>query len=749
MSSDLIHLGQFCKQHMVLIKSLDSHLKGVLDESAYEMTHRVGKDLLDHCYVQLDNMIERMGLWFHNNPKHSPPDSTLFAGNSRQERPSHLRSEDRPPTTPGPSTTSTTPRLFSTSPSYGPILYGTMPTPSELVSKPPISKRRRIHSSSMMYFGGPLSDMVRWGHKCETCIIAPSLSSSHCDDVIDTYAARVWDGRVPNYVGLTREADVIKYSILEANIISEDFPEWNSTFGGDVLECMSLNRSYINNDPEKYRRDAEILPTPAPFIISGLVGVVVGIITAISATYAVEKLTDITDNKDQATNVHVLQHHQTRLQIDSRSIRILNTTISRVSELLKENTARVSAIETLLHLGYTASGLYDEVNRLMRAWNALATHRVTPDVFKGEALALAIEELEDSLRPLDYDLGITKLTDVFNCEVSTLVREFGHVQIIIHLPTYRIGSQMKLLEARSLPIHFDGGDKEESFYFWPDLSSSYLAVSKDEKSFRTFNERELNSCSRLGDIYFCESDIVSLKPESSCISAMYQQRMDLIKQECTWTIHHAEDHAEHIGVNTYALYQAQKGQIDQYCPKEPDHNCDMSISGLVQFTIRQGCSVRSKSYSFQSGVGITAQADAYRIRNVTMNAVMMAASLDSIDNDMMEPHELKEAVKNLDLIGSRKGLKIVDIKSLYKSRNRRNQWQWGLGSFTGLALCIGLCLILWKVFRCSKPSPNSNAELKQEMEDMKANINKRGEELEQQAVELQHLAEGLGQRRHP
>ena len=721
MTEDLLHVGHFCRQHAMLIDSLDIRLKQVLDKKEFVMLQRISEDLLDHCYVQLDSMIERIALWFAGSPKHTPPKSKHFAGDSRKVRPPHPRPSFSPSTlAPG--------AISSTTPSSN-RLPERSPTPKPLYSVPFVSQRKRIYQFDMMYFGG-------------STIITRNLGDDECKLVLHIYKSRVWDGRVPNYAGLELPSDVVRFSILESKIMKEDFPDWNSTFRGNALECMFLNRSY-SNQPVRSRRADEVLPAPSAFVFTLLAGLIGGIVAAVSASYAVEQLTDITENSDQAENIQVLQSHQTRLQIDDRSIRILNTTMTRALELVKQNTAHISAIETLLHLGYTASGLYDEINRLTRAWNALAMHRITPDVFKSHGLTKSLDKIEDFLGPRGYALGLAQTTDVFNCDVSTLVHATGYVQIILHLPTFKIGSQMNLLEVRSLPIHFDSGKEQNQYYFWPDFDFKYLAVSEDEKSFRTFTEGELGSCGQIGDIFFCDSNIIRLAEESSCVVALYKQDLKKVKDECRWTVQPAGDHAEHIGLNLYALYQSSAGQIDQFCPKEPQSNCAMSVSGLVKFKVKEGCTVRSRSYIFESGIGVTVKEEAYRIRNFSMNDIMLS-QLYKEERDLMSPEELNEAIVELGIVGKPDGLKITQIKDLYTSRKRSSQWTWGLGTFAGIALCIGLVLILFKIWRCT--SRSSARHMRNDLDLLRSDLVRRGQELDQQCEELHQLA-GRQQRR--
>ena len=719
MTQDLIHVGHFCRQHSILIQTLDIRLKDLVDKKEYVMLKRIGADLLDHCYVQLDSMIERMALWFTHHPDHDAPSSENFAGKTRQSRPPHER----------PSFSPSTVRSVKTNSTVNNRIPG-VPAPKPLISVPFVSQRKRTYQFDMMYWGGPT-------------LITPSLNTSQCKIVMDIYKSRVWDGRVPNYAGLEYQQDLDRFSSIESDIIRTDFPDWNTTFQGDALECMYLNRSYIL-PPVRSKREYEMLPTPQPFFFTLLAGLVGGIVAAISGSYVVEQLTDISDNSDQAENIQVLQSHQTRMQIDDRSIRILNTTMTRVLELVKQQSAEISAIETLLHLGYTASGLYDEINRLTRAWNALAMHRITPDVFRAHTLVESLDKIENFLTPRGFAIGIKQTSDLFTCECSSLIFESGFVRTIIHIPTFKVGSQMKLLEMRSLPIHFDSGKDQNSIYFWPDMETNYLAVSDDDRTFRTFSEGELSSCNQIADLYFCDSNIVRLKPESSCLVALYKQDLKLIKDKCKWKIQPADDHAEHIGLNLYALYQSSKGQIDLFCPSKPELNCAMSVSGLVKFEVKEGCTVRSRSFLFESGIGVTIKSDAYRIRNFSMNEVMQQQLIHE-ENEMMHPTELQDAIDGLGLVGKTQGLTIKNIKALYSSSKRSTHWTWGLGTFAMLGLLIGLLLLLVKVWRCT--SRSSAGHMRRDIDDLRTDIVRRGDDLQQQQQELINLTEGLNRRR--
>jgi hypothetical protein len=121
----------------------------------------------------------------------------------------------------------------------------------------------------------------------------------------------------------------------------------------------------------------------------------VAVVAAGSAIYSTIELAELSSKMyaTQEVNVQILQDHETRLAVNTRSISLINSTVSKIGLKLVNMANFISIDEVILHVAFTMNAAFDDVNRVIRGLNALAEHRLSPDSVKTDSMAKALTKL--------------------------------------------------------------------------------------------------------------------------------------------------------------------------------------------------------------------------------------------------------------------------------------------------------------------------------------------------------------------
>jgi hypothetical protein len=148
----------------------------------------------------------------------------------------------------------------------------------------------------------------------------------------------------------------------------------------------------------------------------------------------------------QDVNVQILQEHETRLSVNTRSIELINSTVLRMGKKVAELSNDLSTDKLILQLGFTLDLVFKDSSRILRGMNALADNRLSPDFVKTSKMTTALLRLENSMQREGYELGLETFDDIFCCQTSTLVWANRTLNIYLHIPAYKTDSRLRLLE---------------------------------------------------------------------------------------------------------------------------------------------------------------------------------------------------------------------------------------------------------------------------------------------------------------
>ena len=168
-------------------------------------------------------------------------------------------------------------------------------------------------------------------------------------------------------------------------------------------------------------------------------------------------------------------------------------------QLLATTQLRNTHVATRMHwLGHAATRLEQQVNTAERAITSALGGRL-------DVVTLSMIKIDKSLsglRSYASSAGLTLVSeephDLLNVPASLTSSPTG-VNILAHVPLYRNGTLMEVFQHVPLPMPAGHG-----LYFWLRTDDDIIAITHDNKAFKTTNMVELLAdCTKLGKFYAC------------------------------------------------------------------------------------------------------------------------------------------------------------------------------------------------------------------------------------------------------
>jgi len=408
--------------------------------------------------------------------------------------------------------------------------------------------------------------------------------------------------------------------------------------------------------------------------------VVAAVIAVSSAIYSVYELNAIASasEADQQMNVQVLQEHETRLQIDNRSLEILNKTLAHLDVELAGFGVRLSRDEVFMHLALSLDTMFDEYHRIERGLNALSQNRITPDLLMTKATTKAIKHLSRRMRSLGYTLALDSYQDLFQCQTSHLMYKNNSLVIMIHIPAVKDASKLQLLQYSSLPMTIE--DKHgETVSVLPEPEGEFLAVTEGEGWFKVMSAETLRQCEKIAGVYYCEqANVYDRRVKANCLLSLFKRDTESVAKLCQFKSNPATDYALQVGKVKFLVYQHEERSVKLVC--EGITEGEMSFQGALEIKVPAGCRLFTESFVLDGQVDYSVAVDMFYAKELNFSEVLDVHGFDTSG--------FVTALKALQLVGSPVGLKIADVKMRYHSHLLQK------GFTVSFTVAIGIILIV-------------------------------------------------------
>ena len=480
--------------------------------------------------------------------------------------------------------------------------------------------------------------------------------------------------------------DFVDQLKVECKDMEDDFhDEYNVWIKGTERMRDSISRRDSNLTVDRFQRQV---------LIGGAIALgIIGVIAAGSYLFSHSSLASLSlSSYTNPVTIQQLQDHECRLDVAERSIHLLNETMIKIIEQEQVNHANFEKIDTVMAASHLFGRIQRHFDRVKQGLQQLHSGRLSTYLVNSEQMIKLMNRLEASLAAVGLSLVAQDVEYLFDAPLSYLVFANQTVRCFIHLAAHRDEEVLELLEYMPVPYEISQG---HFLHLQPE--SQFLAISKDTQSFQLLDHHDLTLCHDVGrpPITYCQGSSVQLRRGyPSCLFSLYDQDGDKVSKLCNIKIKRKRDVVIQLSHRDLLVYHEHPTTMYYHCSLSTNAKDQVPFQGFRKIHLNPGCQATTNAVKLQGSTEV------YLHSKLSMEAKEI--DLSSFHFDDIRNH-LSFSVHDLDLVGSKEGLKIKDIHALYAEETSKVLWSIGL--VTGIMLLILIGCIVYCSCRCGCPCP--------------------------------------------
>lgn len=419
--------------------------------------------------------------------------------------------------------------------------------------------------------------------------------------------------------------------------------------------------------------------------------VVLGIIGIIAVgTYLFSSASLASLSVSAGTNpvtVRTLQDHETRLQVEERSMHILNQTMAKMIEAEQVDRSNMQRMDLVMQIEHAFGQVRRQFDAIITGINHLHLGRLSIHLIDPERLTNLMGQLDSSLASVGLTLVARDAEAIFDSPMSYLMFANKTIRCFVHLPAHKKEELLDLLEY--IPVPYPLGD-DHFLHIKPE--ARFLALSKDTQTFQTLTEQDLTLCRDIGrpPITYCQnSNVVKRRGYQSCLYALFDRDSEEITKHCGVQVEPREDILVQVSHSDMILYHHDMNAASFHCEMHERRQDRVTFKGFKMIHLNAGCSVVTNKFKIHGATEIYIHS--------TVSTENREIDLDSFGFDEIK-YYLAFSIHDLSLVGSKEGLKIKDIRALYRAETTK--WMCTIGFSTAIVVLLVCCLGWYCKNRC-------------------------------------------------
>ena len=493
--------------------------------------------------------------------------------------------------------------------------------------------------------------------------------------------------------------------------IEELGPKFKGAKGTTNFDYQLVNGELLHKDRDKdkdHEREKRQL-------CAGLC-ILLGAVLVAAATYIMTKsgLLDLNIHRGPTKHVmEVVQDHESGLDMDHRSIKVLHSALNVTNENVKRVSDTLDYVETVVQANSAFMMFQSDIYRLIDGFNLATDYKLSPHLVRVDVMKEKLINLSSRMKNKGYEMGIETVQQLFELSASHLVWANGTIDIIVHVPCYKKASIMNMYEFLPMPFYVnlkaEGREidrptlhipEARNVTFMPQLKRSYLALSGNMEKYRVLEREELDRCKVIRGTYYCDNqNFYRRKAKDSCLVNLFKGEATEIKRTCDFSVIPTDDYLIQINPSHFVLYQDSEKKVTRSCNGE-EHSKMVQImfKGVRVLYVPPECEVQTESFLFEGDFTLTME---------PLELVTRKFNLDEVYS-VKERHTILKKV-NMDLVNNPKGLSVKQIFLAEELMDPVWHFSLGLASTVIIIILIIICLCYC---RCQKWLPQHTRKVK-------------------------------------
>ena len=247
-------------------------------------------------------------------------------------------------------------------------------------------------------------------------------------------------------------------------------------------------------------------------------------------------------------------------------------------------SAYLQALQTESNFNTAFDAIERSLDDVASAMQEAQHNRLAIELVPLDELQRLYNELKVEAERTETQMVITAPSHLFQLETS-FVYDGDTAVLLVHVPLIPPGTLSTLYKLRPFPIPLGDGN-----VIMPRESPELLALSyKDKNLWSIVQQYNLHTCSKVNNIYVCPGQgVLHSQTESTCLGALYLERIDEAKTLCSLDIIPEYELAVPLHKENYLIYalQAQNANLD--CPNTRVETVNVP-RGISQQRIPESC----------------------------------------------------------------------------------------------------------------------------------------------------------------
>ena len=462
-------------------------------------------------------------------------------------------------------------------------------------------------------------------------------------------------------------------------------PHW-----GEVGKPPSIDNILSQHGIDK--RDEHVLSRPERQIIFGLIMAAIAVGSLLFSATDLDSMASVANSNQAATiqNINDINH---RLQIQEKSIKLINRTLSLLEKDIHRLDTRLTIDEIVDECNMALEMMYSEVTRIIRGLSALCNNQLSPDLISMHGLTENLIKLRDRMQARGYVLALDRLEHVFTQPVSYILYGNGSLWAFAHINCYRKSNTYQLWEFNQIPFLSTSDQGETAITIKPE--SNLIGISDDESRHIILDHRIIDGCTQVGRMKVCdEVSVINTRSKPGCLSSMFLEDMIGIKENCRWYSTKRIEFIQEINSNQFIAYFTEPDNLKISCTDGINSDSKrIPVKGAHRITLQGGCQAYSDHHIMEGQIEFSIQTATYQLNMVNITALLSNDYFTITDKNWEEWEQIRKD------IGSPEGIIFKDVSSMYEKYRTKRIWDIGLKSLMGFVfpvVLIGIALCLFK-----------------------------------------------------
>ena len=330
-------------------------------------------------------------------------------------------------------------------------------------------------------------------------------------------------------------------------------------------------------------------------VIAGVLG---GIIASLVTLFSQSTLEDVV-SKRQSVIAAQVQENLIHMNQNTHDLLYLNKTLNEVLTHLyymEEDQNSEHTTTMILQSTYALGALTTQTEKILKAIEVVKTGRFSTDLATPEGLENAIVELKQEALKSGRTIAVSNLLDLSLLPASYLYNSTSRVfHAIVHVPFATPNDEMDLYKYVPTPIQI--GNDSKLYASITNQDNTYLAVSGDGTTYKTFSVRDIQECTKFQNKFYCPDSVEYKSIRPSCLVSLHKNNISEIRSFCDLSIHTHISQAIRLDTSTYILIETDATELTIRC--HHGYYKTQMIQGVVRVGMLPGCTAFTRYLTFK------------------------------------------------------------------------------------------------------------------------------------------------------